>query len=92
MSDCQIAFARLGIEKPDENMSKGIESFACKLYGNKTSNSINDVLIQNFFKAFKWKKNAYMLAAVKGWDGSSLPPCYRILYNHIFRTVYIASM
>ena len=91
-ADCQIAFARLGTEKPDENMIKGIESFAYKLYGNKTSNSINDVLIQNFLKAVKSKKNADMLAAVKGCDGSSLPPCYRILYNHILRTEYIATM
>ena len=74
-ADCQIAFARLGTEKHDENMIKGIESFACKLYDNKTSNSINDVLIQNCFIAFKSRKNADMLAAVKGCDGSSLPPC-----------------
>ena len=51
-ADCQIAFARLGIE----NMIKGIESFVYKLYGNKTSNSINDVLIQNFYKARKSRK------------------------------------
>ena len=65
-ADCQIVFARLGTEKPDENMFKGIESFACKLYGNKTSNSINDLLIQNFLKAFKLKKNADMLAECQG--------------------------
>ena len=45
----------------------------------KTSNSINDVIIQNFFNAFKSKKNADMLAAVKGYGGSLIPPCYRVL-------------
>ena len=68
-SDCQIASARLGTKKLDENMIKGIGSFACKLYGNKTSNSINDLLIQNFLKLSSRKRMQICY-------GSSLPPCY----------------
>ena len=62
------------------------------MYGDKSGSSINDVLTHNFFKSFKSKRNADMLSAVKGCDGSSLPPCNRILFNHILRTEYIASM
>jgi hypothetical protein len=90
--DCQRAFSLLGSAERDDDVMKGIELFACKMYGDKSSISINDVLTQNFFKSFKSKRNADMLSAVKGCDGSSLPPCYRILFNHILRTEYIASM
>ena len=49
--------------------------------------------MQNFFKAFNPKKNSEsMLEAVKGSDGSLFPPCFRVLYQHILRTQFIASL
>ena len=90
--DCQREFSLLGSAERDDDVMKGIELFAYKMYGDKSSSSISDVLTQNFFKSFKSKRNADMLSAVKGCDVSSLSPCYRILYNHILRTEYIAMV
>ena len=67
------------------------------MYGGETITSVNDLLVQHFFKAFRPKKNTAkiednILAKIKGSDGSSFPPCFRVLTNHILRTAYIAGM
>ena len=90
----QEALAKLGeSEIIDEGCIKGVEKFACCMYGNKAVNSIDDVLVENFLCVYKPKENARrMMGCVKGIDGSSFPPCFRILIQQIFCANYICSI
>ena len=90
----QEALAKLGeSEIIDEGCIKGVEKFACCMYGNKAVNSIDDVLVEKFLCVYKPKENARrMMGCVKGIDGSSFPPCFRILIQQIFRANYICSI
>ena len=89
---CQEAFSKLNTNDIDEDIIDIIQGFTCKLYGNKNS-SINEVIVQKFFKAFSPKKNSEsILEKVKGSDGSSFPPCFGVLYQHILRTRFIAAL
>ena len=56
--ECQNAFSRLETEDIDEDLINVIQSYVCKLYGIKRGNSINEVFVQNFYKAFSPKKNS----------------------------------
>ena len=89
----QEAFARLG-EGPDfsEETMENIERFCCKVYGKRKLTSINEVRLQIFASKYKPKKNGTKsITDVKSMDGSSMPPCQRVLQQKIKRTNLVAT-
>ena len=53
--------------------------------------SIDDALFESFLQAYNPKTNSKnLLKIVRGTDGSSFPPCFKIFSQHILRTNYIA--
>ena len=92
--DAQLAFANLGNETPqlDESDVKQIEKFVCKMYGKKNISSVDDVRLQIFFDKYKPKKETQKITCVKKMDGSSMPPCLRVLHKNILRTSLIAKI
>ena len=50
-------------------------------------------LVESFFKAYKPNtRSRNLLKIIRGADGSSFPPCSKILHQHILRTNYISYM
>ena len=71
-----------------------VEKYLCLLYGKKTSDSIDDVRLQMFAEKYKQfaKKGSEneTIFKIKKLDGSSWPPCSRVLVEKIKRTMFVA--
>jgi hypothetical protein len=69
-----------------------LETFVCSMYGKKKLSSVDEIRLELFLQKYKPKGKDEALACVKKFDGSSLPPCSRVLYEKIRRTKYIAEL
>ena len=58
----------------------------------KYLSSVNETRLEIFVQKFKLKSVDDALACVKRFDGSSFPPCARVLYEKICSTKYIAKL
>ena len=90
----QEAFATLGegLSEIPSDVEKEIEKFLCKVYGKKKLTSINEVRFQIFLDKYKQKKKKNQsITDVKTMDGSSMPPCFKVLKEKIKRTSLVAS-
>ena len=71
-----------------------VEKYLYLLYGKKTCDSIDDVRLKIFLEKYKQfskkgSKNETILK-IKKLDGSSWPPCSRVLVEKIKRTMFVA--
>ncbi|CAG9771355.1 unnamed protein product [Ceutorhynchus assimilis] len=70
-----------------------LEKFICELYGFKTMNSVNEVRLATFMKAYKFSDTQEQLKLQStSFDGSILPPCKMELQQQIQRAIYISSV
>ena len=60
------------------------------MYGMKHLTSVNEARFEMFLKKYKPKNEEQELCKVKRLDGSSMPPCQRVLREKIKRTQCIA--
>lgn len=67
-----------------------ITSFVCRLYGLRTSD-INEARYKIFLRICGGKK-ANPLSKLKKLNCASLPPCEKVLTNHLKRTNYVARL
>ena len=84
-SDVQLVLSEAGESEyiTDELMS-GLEKFTCMIYGKKKCTSVDEALVESFFKAYKPNtRSRNLLEIIRGADGSSFPPCSKILHQHI---------
>ena len=56
------------------------ENFVCKMYGKTKCESVDDARLDTFFKKYKLKKNDSPISCVRKMDGSSPPPCSRVVF------------
>ena len=61
------------------------ENFVCKMYGKTKCESVDDARLDTFFKKYKPKKNDSPISCVRKMDGSSLPPCSRVVLEKLKR-------
>ena len=97
--DKSIEAREVFTEKSDEislntSILERVEKYLCLLYGKKTCDSIDDVRLQVFLEKYKQfskkgSKNETILK-IKKLDGSSWPPCSRVLVEKIKRTMFVA--
>ena len=89
----QDVFVRLSEqdEISDSDVSE-IESFVCKMYGKKKLVSIDEARFHIFADHYKTKNNDQRLSSVKKLEGSSLPPCRKVVLKKIKRTCFVANM
>ena len=97
--EAQKAFIALSnyslTEKPKEmaKIFKQLEKFLCEMYNHKGTNDIDKVRFSIFMSCFETKKvDEKFSRNVTKYDASSLPPCSSELYQHLKRTLYIATM
>jgi hypothetical protein len=91
-TEFQTAFIALA-EDPDikEITFRKIEEFVCCVYGMKKSGSVNAARLDMFANKYKTKKNQ-RISAVEKLDGSSLPPCFKVLEKKIERACYVSKI
>ena len=91
--DAQMMFATLGKEdRITEQNLKIAERFVCEIYGKKNFDSIDEVRLDIFLNKYKPKKSGTPITCVKKMDGSSFPPCSRVIREKLKRTNYICSL
>ena len=81
----------------DETITQDIistlEEFVCKLYGKtKPKKSVDETRFEMFLEKYKPKRYDQKITCVKKLNGSSSPPCSRVLLEKINRTKHIAAM
>ena len=54
--------------------------------------SVDDARLDIFFKKYQPKKNDSPISCVRKMDGSSLPPCSRVVLEKLKRTNYVCSI
>ena len=89
----QLAFSRLGkedLENLDEVFPQ-LEQFASSMYTKKKIKKINEVRTDLFLQKYK-HKDEEKISCAKKLDGSTLPPCSRVLYKKCKRTWYVARL
>jgi hypothetical protein len=62
------------------------------MYGKKKLTSIDEARFHIFADHYKTKNSEQRLTSVKKLDGTSLPPCRKVLLQKIKRTCFIAKM
>ena len=76
------------------NLLERVEQYLCMLYEKKKCDSIDDVRLQMFLEKYKQfsKKGSEneTVLKIKKLDGSSWPPCSRLLVQKIKRTLFVA--
>ena len=85
-------FDELGRGEVDDEMKRLLEKFVCSMYGQKKLESVDDARLDIFLSKYKLKSDQEVITAVKKMDGSTLPPCAKVLYQKILRVNYIARM
>jgi hypothetical protein len=69
-----------------ENCERILEGLFCKMYGSKDSTDINHVRYNHFLSSYS-SQNSFIDCNV-GKDISLLPPCRRVLKEHVKRSNY----
>ena len=89
--NAQRALSNLGTtEHVPAEIQDEIEKFVCQLYGHKGFTSIDEVRLHMFLKKYKCKGNV-VASTAKKMDGSSLPPCKKVLKEKIKRTNFVVA-
>ena len=93
-TDVQLTLSEIGEnENVTDESVKGLETFASMVYNKNKCTSTDDAIFESFLQAYKPKTNSkHLLKVIHGTDGSSFPPCFKILHQHILRTNYISFM
>ena len=68
------------------------ESFVCQMYGKNRYSSVDEARLDMFMKNYQPKENENIISSVKKMDGSSLPPCRRVVLQKLKRTNFICSI
>ncbi|XP_057308039.1 uncharacterized protein LOC130645930 [Hydractinia symbiolongicarpus] len=61
-------------------------------YGKRNLSSVDEARLVMFLEKYKPKGENEAISCVKKFDGSSLPPCLRVLRQKIYRTKYVAQL
>jgi len=85
----QETFGKLGEEDINSETFEQLELLACRMYGMKKINSINEVRLEKFAQKYKPKKDKVI--NLKSMDGSFLPPCFAVLKEKIKRVNYVTA-
>ena len=75
-----------------EDTKKDIQEFICHIYGMKKLSCMNQARLQMFLNKYGAKSKDKRLTISKKLDGSSLPPCHRVLAKKIERAFYVSKM
>ena len=62
------------------------------MYGLKNFDSVNDARLELFMKRHEPKETEFPISHVKKMDGSTLPPCSKVIIEKVKRTNYICSI
>ena len=76
----QEVFGSMGFdEKASEETFSTVEHYVCTIYGKSKLKSVNGSRLDIFLKKYKSKSKDEGINCVRKLDGSSLPPCSRVL-------------
>ena len=75
-------------EEVREETISTIEHYVCTIYGKPKLKSVNEPRLDIFLKKYKSKSKDEVINCVRKLDGSSLPPCFRILWQKVLPTNY----
>ena len=75
----------------DEECVAILEKFVCNVYGKRRLCSVDDVRLQIFIDKYKQKKLNQSITCVKRFDGTSIPPCSKVLREKMRRTIFITK-
>ena len=67
------------------------EHFVCTIYGKPKLKSVNESRLDIFLKKYRSKSKDEVINCVRKLDGSSLPPCSRVVWQKVMRINYIAG-
>ncbi|XP_057306368.1 uncharacterized protein LOC130644684 [Hydractinia symbiolongicarpus] len=89
----QDVFKQLGtnLDVTDDAFAT-LEKFVCSMYGKRNLSSVDEARLVMFLEKYKPKGENEAISCVKKFDGSSLPPCLRVLRQKIYRTKYVAQL
>ena len=93
--EAQRVFASLGEDQLNldinEENAATIEHFVCAVYEKRRLSSGNDIRFQIFIDRHKPKKLNQSITCIKKFDGSSIPPCSRVLREKMKRTQFVVK-
>lgn len=71
-----------------------LEKFICNLYNFKPLDSVNSARFALFLKTYKCNNldEPFEEKKIQNFDASSLSPCHEEFKQHLFRTMYIATI
>ena len=85
--DAMTLFGNMGNrETVTAEQLKIAENFVCKMYGKTKCESVDDARLDTFFKKYTPKRNDSPISCVRKMDGSSHPPCSRVVLEKLKRT------
>lgn len=70
-----------------ENVIAGIQEFTLRIYSIKNCKSVDQARYEIFEKLYCTKNLKNFMKTVKGFDSSTIPPCWRSLEQKLLRTV-----
>ena len=93
--ETQRVFAKFGetdldLDSVDESVAI-LEKFVCNVYGKRRLCSVDDVRLQIFIDRYKQKKLNQSITCVKKFDGTSIPPCSKVLRQKMRQTIFITK-
>ena len=71
---------------------ESFEKLVCLMYGMKNRLSVNEARTDMFYKKFKPKRNETLLSVSHKFDGSSLPPCKKVLVQKMKRCNFVTQL
>ena len=74
----------------DEKEFDTVQSFVCIMYGEPRLKSVNDARVKAFYKKFKSGRKTNLLRCTNNFDSNAIPPCAKVLYQKILRTIFVA--
>lgn len=75
-----------------ENVIAGIQEFTLQIYSTTNCKSVEQAWYEIFEKLYCTKKLKDFMKTVKGFDLTTIPPCWRSLEQKLLRTFYVRSM
>lgn len=77
----------------NEDVVRSMKEFTCLMHSVKKYVSVNTARLIVFQNVYSRKKMFEpFFQKIKGFDSTSIPPCYRTLRQKILRTIFVSSM
>ena len=85
----QEVFGSMDFDEKVSEETYTIEHYVCNIYGKPKLKSFNESRLDIFLKKYKSKSNDEVINVVRKLDGSSLSPCFWVLWQKVLCTNYL---